>query len=693
MAIVDAREISKTYPATGGVRALLGRGGIGSWLRSTPAPRPALAPMSLEIAAGEAVGIIGRNGSGKSTLLKLIAGVTAPTGGSLAVHGRVASLLELGAGFHPMLTGRENVYLNAGLLGMRHAAVDACFDAIVAFSGIGEFIDQTVDTYSSGMYVRLAFSVAIHSDPDVFLVDEVLSVGDESYQRKCRARIMELKAAGKTILFVSHDLGTVQALCDRVILLDQGQVLSRGNAQDTIDFYLRQIGQESGIHRLVSGDTEVLFNHGRLSLFYRQREVTAPLGVKAQLLCMGSYHESTAATWTITRSDPDWLEAEGPLPRLPVTIHLSARLKGEIVRIIVTWENHQPLRLEYVALQCFFPTTYTRWYYAGDAGSFPVIDVTDRQWGNVVPARHNAGPTYLLPPEDSPLPVVCIDVEPEHTAVPLQLDITDYLTQACLAHVTEAIPPAACPLPPARRPLAALRLDPSRNAEDVSNALNRAQANRALDSAGCTGRMERGAIIVTRDKAHLTEGLHLHLRLKTAGLWTLSQGLQWEPPVREGDGLTATARTPRLPGRVHWMLEPREDGMGVEMVLEASAPIQIDEYNVSLELAAVYDGWETPGESGTFAPVDGPRDWHHLNRSFAPGDWVRGRAASLPAITIQADAMLAPPHPAALQIGGNPGGSVIQILCSPELRAAFELAPGRHVLFRGRITTAPLETP
>lgn len=686
MTMVDAREISKTYPTTGGARALLGRGGIGTWLRDTPPPRPALAPLSLHIAKGEAVGIIGRNGSGKSTLLKLIAGVTAPTTGSLVVHGRVASLLELGAGFHPMLTGRENVYLNAGLLGMRHAAVDACFDAIVDFSGIGAFIDQTVDTYSSGMYVRLAFSVAIHTDPDVFLVDEVLSVGDESFQRKCRARIMALKAAGKTIVFVSHDLGTVQTLCDRVLLLDQGQLLSRGTAQDTIDFYLRQIGQESGIHRLLSGDSELLFNHGRLSLYYRQREITAPLGLKVQLLCMGSYHESTAATWTLTRRDQTWLEAEGLFPRLPVTIHLTARLVGEVVHANVAWENHQPLRLDYVAVQCFFPTTYTRWFYAGDAGTFPTIEVTDRQWGNVVPSQHNAGPTYLLPPEDSAAPVVSIDVDSDQTAVPLQLDITDYLTQACLAHITEAIPPAACPLPPACRQLAALTLDLTRHANDVVAALEQAQANRTLKGPGGTARMERGAIIITGDEAPVTEGLHLHLRLKTAGLWTLSHGLQWAPPVREGTSITATAHTPRLPCRIHWSLEPCDDGVRVKMVLEASAPIRIDEYNVSLELAAAFDRWETPGETGLFSPVDGPPDWRHLNQSFAAGDWVRGCAPDRTTITLSAEATLGTAHPAALQIGGDPGGSVLQILCSPGQQTAFALAPGRHVLFCGLIT-------
>ncbi|HEO70905.1 MAG TPA: ABC transporter ATP-binding protein, partial [Candidatus Hydrogenedentes bacterium] len=176
------------------MRAILGRGGIIEALRGVrPAHKVALHDISFSVEPGESLGIIGANGSGKSTLLKILAGVTLPTQGHVVVRGRVASLLELGAGFHPMLTGRENVYLNAGLLGLRHADVDKLFERIVEFSGIGDFIDEPVDTYSSGMYVRIGFAVASHVNPDIFLVDEVLSVGDEEFQRKCRKRIGELK--------------------------------------------------------------------------------------------------------------------------------------------------------------------------------------------------------------------------------------------------------------------------------------------------------------------------------------------------------------------------------------------------------------------------------------------------------------------------------------------------------------------
>lgn len=186
--------------------------------------------VTLDIQAGTTVGLLGANGSGKSTLLKLIGGIVAPTSGSIYNRGRMAALLELGAGFHPDLSGRENVYLNAAILGMRREEVDRQFEAIHEFSGIGDFIDTQVKFYSSGMFVRLAFAVAIHTDPDVLLVDEVLAVGDEAFQRKCMERIAQFRSEGRTIILVSHSASQVQELCDRAVVLKDGQIVFDGDA-------------------------------------------------------------------------------------------------------------------------------------------------------------------------------------------------------------------------------------------------------------------------------------------------------------------------------------------------------------------------------------------------------------------------------------------------------------------------------
>ncbi|WP_415854067.1 ABC transporter ATP-binding protein [Sinomonas sp. G460-2] len=195
----------------------------------------ALDNVSLVVEQGETVALLGFNGSGKSTLLKHISGVMLPDSGSVLTRGRVAGLIEVGAGFHHDLTGRDNVYLNGAILGMSEEQINERFDSIVEFSEIGEFIDTEVKFYSSGMYLRLAFSVAVHTDPEVFLVDEILAVGDEPFQRKCIAKIKELAAEGKTLVVVSHDLELVKQVCDRGILLRQGKVQFDGKIDGAVE--------------------------------------------------------------------------------------------------------------------------------------------------------------------------------------------------------------------------------------------------------------------------------------------------------------------------------------------------------------------------------------------------------------------------------------------------------------------------
>lgn len=194
----------------------------------------ALKGINLVVRQGESVALLGLNGSGKSTLLKHISGVMLPDTGTVRTRGRVAGLIEVGAGFHPDLSGRDNVYLNGAILGMSEAQISESFDSIVEFSEIGQFIDTEVKFYSSGMYLRLAFSVAVHTNPEVFLVDEILAVGDEPFQQKCILKIKELAAAGKTLVVVSHDLELVSQICDRGVLLEHGSIIMDGPVRDVV---------------------------------------------------------------------------------------------------------------------------------------------------------------------------------------------------------------------------------------------------------------------------------------------------------------------------------------------------------------------------------------------------------------------------------------------------------------------------
>jgi lipopolysaccharide transport system ATP-binding protein len=206
----------------------------------------AISNINFEIKKGERVGIIGRNGAGKSTLLKILSRITEPTQGRIEIKGRVVSLLEVGTGFHPELTGRENIYLNGALLGMTRREIQQKFDAIVEFAEIERFLDTPVKRYSSGMYVRLAFSVAAHVDPEILIVDEVLAVGDSQFQKKCLGKVSELGDSGRTVIFVSHNLGVINGLCNRAILLDGGQILMDDIPSKVIERYLNGAEEAAG---------------------------------------------------------------------------------------------------------------------------------------------------------------------------------------------------------------------------------------------------------------------------------------------------------------------------------------------------------------------------------------------------------------------------------------------------------------
>jgi len=310
--------------------------------RRRPAPFTALKDVHFRVKKGETLGIIGANGAGKSTLLSLVAGTLYPNRGHLRTEGAISSLLELGAGFHPELTGRENVYLYGAIMGLSRRRMQERFDDIVAFAGIEPFIDQPVKHYSSGMYVRLGFAVAVEVDPDILLIDEVLAVGDESFQRKCLAKMAEFRERGKTMLIISHDLHTIRSVADRILFLDQGEVKGLGEPDGMVQQYKNTVSerQTTGLRRewgtgeVVLSDLElqrpdgtpltgpVAANEGlRLSLRYAARErIVKPVFGFALSDING--HVLHGSNTQLAGLDVGTLEGQGTLrldlPRLPL---------------------------------------------------------------------------------------------------------------------------------------------------------------------------------------------------------------------------------------------------------------------------------------------------------------------------------------------------------------------------------------
>jgi lipopolysaccharide transport system ATP-binding protein len=287
----------------------------------------ALDDVSFEVKRGEVVGIIGRNGAGKSTLLKILSRITKPTKGHAEIHGRVGSLLEVGTGFHPELTGRENIYLNAAILGMRKTEVQRKFDEIVAFAEVEKFIDTPVKRYSSGMYVRLAFAVAAHLEPEILVIDEVLAVGDAAFQKKCLGKIGEVAHGGRTVLFVSHNMGAIRNLCSEVIWLEGGKIASSGATTKIVDQYLRTTIQSSsssmdlGAFQRSAGSGERLrivsveFNGGTPILHGEPLRVRIEFETRVPVYDAGfGFGFSSAEGIRVMSVDSDLLEAQRNLP-------------------------------------------------------------------------------------------------------------------------------------------------------------------------------------------------------------------------------------------------------------------------------------------------------------------------------------------------------------------------------------------
>ncbi len=280
----------------------------------------ALKDVSFEIKQGEVVGIIGRNGAGKSTLLKILSRITEPTRGRISMKGRVASLLEVGTGFHPELTGRENIYLNGAILGMSRVEIKKKFDEVVAFAEVEKFLDTPVKRYSSGMYVRLAFAVAAHLESEILILDEVLAVGDSQFQKKCLGKMGDVAAKGRTVLFVSHQMGTTAKLCSKAFLLSKGSIVKEGNTQHVVEYYLNEASSKSnnGFTASKKLGKSMFVNAART--FNAEKEVTSFFTHKEEIVVeitcninqwiansiLGFYIKDKRGRKVFTTSNPKW---------------------------------------------------------------------------------------------------------------------------------------------------------------------------------------------------------------------------------------------------------------------------------------------------------------------------------------------------------------------------------------------------
>ena len=688
--IIEIKNIVKEYPLRRGFRDLRGQGGVLDWIRGNKTEKfRALDNIAFDIYRGETVGIIGKNGSGKSTLLKIISGVTLPTEGRVLVYGRVASLLELGAGFHPLLTGRENIYLNAGLLGMRRAQVDEVIEQIIDFSGIREFIDQPVDTYSSGMYVRIGFAVASFVNPDIFIVDEVLSVGDEEFQRKCRFRIGELREQGKTIVFVSHDLGTVNALCNRVFLLDRGKLIDRGSVSATIDFYLRQIGRAEGIHTIsnTSKDFEAIFSHGKVSLFYGKREITSPLGIEGVVVHLQQAHTSSMGDWLVAERHEQSLMAQGNLYRLPFQWEWNVDIQDNALALSPSFSLLKEIQIQALEFRIFLPEIYNQFFYAGNEGKFADILPGNLGWVPMVTPKVGETSAFLLSTSDD-YPLLKIDFETNEPGLSITIGNTDYIGRSRFISCHLQIPETNSFQMSKLYSIGKLKitLATKQQYEEWKSAWIQ---QRTIFLKDIELRLDEGFIefIYEKNKRPITQAVHFHAQFKLQGMWFLSQTFLWQAPCRHGNKWILEGESQRFPISLKWEFQPdtEENILNTKVWLTTMEDIVLEEYNLSIGLIYGYQNWETPLESGIFPEISPEQvEYRHLNNDYHSSDYIIASGKDLPQVqlfTNQKNMF----RMTAINPEYSLSARIIQAIATPEQKSVFHLSKGTHLLFDGGV--------
>ena len=327
----------------------------------------ALEDVSFSVGKGEVLGIIGQNGAGKSTILKLISGMLSPDKGKVSVQGRISMLMELGAGFNPEFTGRENIYLNAQIYGVAKEEIEEKIEAIITFADLGRFIDAPLKYYSQGMYARLGFSLAIHVDPDILLVDDILSVGDEEFQYKCAEKIFDLKRDGKTIVVVSHSMHMIEQLCDKVIFLDKGKTADIDIPRKVISRYVEGIGEKEGIAVLSEDKARIVFNNGKVFISNNGISLTKGQGGHFVFLDKRSdlWVSSFNLRWKVLKRGDDAILAEASSGESGLKLELKIEIAGGEVRFKVEASAGSKDKIGDLHFDLFLFSDYSR-YFLGD---------------------------------------------------------------------------------------------------------------------------------------------------------------------------------------------------------------------------------------------------------------------------------------------------------------------------------------
>jgi len=602
----------------------------------------ALRDIGFEVEGGRSLGIIGENGSGKSTLLKIISGVTVPTVGDVEVNGRVASLLELGAGFHPYLTGRENVFLNCTILGMPRAAIEERFEEIVEFSGIRDFIDAPVMTYSSGMFVRLGFSAAIHSDPAIFVVDEVLAVGDAEFHEKCRRKIRELREAGKTLVFVSHDLGIVGDLCDEVMLLRQGRIFNYGTADKVVSFYIQTVGAKEGIAFIARDPLHMVFNNGKLALFWNGIELTKFSSGYTSILSKDRWHNSTEGFWQVVESSEHRIVAEGRQPGLG-DVRYTWEIELENDRTIL-WTIHMEVIKEALIEDCkislMLNESYPDWLSEEEEETFEEFRAGDPNW-IVMSARTQSSKTLAVRRSvvaGTERPGVLFESLRPGEMVGARVVNTGLSERARVLQFEDLPTRSGGATEPVRYELFRSRVRIIESDAELEEIIAERRRARSLELGRLRAAFDRASLRIYWDGAELTSRHGGFTSVCSGNIWHDSLQAYWRHDKKDERTLVARGKWRRLPIEQIWTVSVADEHtINWEIDLVVEGQIEAEEFDTSLMVTTSYNRWATDYGEGEFPEIRHKDDWEHASGEYKRGIFVSAHSEEerLPSIRME----------------------------------------------------------
>jgi len=581
----------------------------------------ALKGINFEVGKSETLGIIGENGAGKSTILKLIAGMIKPDRGEVKVSGRISGLLELGAGFQIELTGRDNIYLNAGLFGLSQAQIESLYKEIVNFAAIGKFINAPVKCYSQGMFVRLAFAIAIHVNPDILLIDDTLAVGDEYFQRKCIKRIFELKEQGKTIVWVTHDMNMLSRICERAIFLKEGRVIRDGAKDKVIPLYTQTVGDREGIGRLECKDLSLVFNNGRIFLNWLDKLITAHSGAYATFLIKHKWYSSLQADWEVKTQGPNRLLAIGKFYQLAMTQVWQLELSDSYnIKWDIELDSQEPIEIQEGCANIMLTSEYDAWFTHLETGSFPLIDDKSKNWQALLEGSLSCkclGVEAKVTP-GSQLPSLAFEeMNPASRSQPQILN-TDYLVNArVLQYKTLGLQNYSATQ--ASR-LVYFSGNIVVGIQDTNKYLAKLLDESVLSNGKARWIFDNGQCIISYNGHPITKKDNIGVAMYANGKWYSSESAHWEIKKEAKNRLLAKGVWRRLPVEQIWEIETNGESSFLWRVkLHVNQEANIEEGVMRFICNQDYKYWFSEYAKGFFPEDFSENDSDMLQRCIPDG--------------------------------------------------------------------------